>query len=226
LKKRISCLQDGTLVWIEKQAKRIPILPQRETAVAYEEKKYIPRRFGGKTDIEILKTCFDAHLNVLLVGESGTGKNAAVKAFCEKFGQTYQRISLNGASTVEDMVGTKELEQGLNTSFRDGDVIFAPYETGFELGEDDCKERLHNLLTKMKVNGVEVKYIQMVKQSEWDTCKRMVRDMKLWNASHRGNALGMVLPVSEVVSNSDICNCEWLIGRIENILKANGIQHS
>jgi MoxR-like ATPase len=125
LKKRISCLQDGTLVWIEKQVKRIPILPQRETAVAYEEKKYIPRRFCGRTDIEIIKTCFDAHLNVLLVGESGTGKNAAVKAFCEKYGLTYHRISLNGASTVEDMIGTKELEQGLNTSFRDGIVTYA-----------------------------------------------------------------------------------------------------
>jgi len=80
---------------------------------------YIPRKIGEKYDLEILAQAFRERMNVLLVGESGTGKNAVVKAFCAALGLPHKRINLNGGSTVEDMIGSRELEDG-ETTFRDG----------------------------------------------------------------------------------------------------------
>lgn len=88
-----------------------------ETALA----SYIPRKVGEHNDIEVLARAFRMKQPVLLVGESGTGKNHAVEAFCAALGIPHKRINLNGGATIEDLVGCRELEEG-TTEWRDGIV--------------------------------------------------------------------------------------------------------
>lgn len=77
---------------------------------------YIPRKLDGKTDLETLETayrvsvahsggthlpecpkdCKGGPVNVLLVGDTGTGKNHLVAALAAKLGIPYTRIPLNG----------------------------------------------------------------------------------------------------------------------------------
>lgn len=71
--------------------------------------KYVNRKIGGVKDEDIIKF----HLaqknpilkNVLLVGESGTGKTALIQHFCHKYGLPYYRVVMNAGTTTEDIVG-------------------------------------------------------------------------------------------------------------------------
>ena len=82
---------------------------------------YIPRKIGDHKDIEILARAFRMKKPVLLVGESGTGKNHAVEAFCSALNLPHKRVNLNGGATIEDLIGCRELSDG-STQWRDGIV--------------------------------------------------------------------------------------------------------
>jgi len=69
------------------------------------DRKYIPRRVGKKTDVEILKEAFERGLNVLLVGETGTGKTHAVYYVARLLGRKVKRVNLDKATTPEDLIG-------------------------------------------------------------------------------------------------------------------------
>ena len=70
-----------------------------------EDKKYIPRKIGKTTDIEILKRCFENKINVLLVGKTGTGKTHAARALAYMLKMPYMRVNCNGAVTPDDLLG-------------------------------------------------------------------------------------------------------------------------
>ncbi len=65
--------------------------------------KYIPRKIGKTTDIEILKRCYEENINVLLVG--ATGKTHAARHLAYELQVPYMRVNCNGAITPEDLIG-------------------------------------------------------------------------------------------------------------------------
>ena len=69
-------------------------------------KRYIPQTIvGGTTDVEIIKKAIEYRKNVLLIGETGTGKTHCSRSIAVEFGIPYMRVNLNGGTTVEDLVG-------------------------------------------------------------------------------------------------------------------------
>jgi len=57
------------------------------------------------TDIQILNIAFQEKLNTLLLGEAGCGKTLSLKRLAFELGVPYKSVSLNGACTVEDLIG-------------------------------------------------------------------------------------------------------------------------
>jgi MoxR-like ATPase len=57
------------------------------------------------TDIQILNIAYQEKLNTLLLGEAGCGKTLSLKRLAFELGVPYKSVSLNGACTVEDLIG-------------------------------------------------------------------------------------------------------------------------
>lgn len=66
---------------------------------------YIPRKIGNKKDTEILKTAFKNSMNVLLVGETGTGKTHAVYNVANSIDKNVIRVNFDKSATPEDLIG-------------------------------------------------------------------------------------------------------------------------
>jgi len=66
---------------------------------------YIPRKVGEKTDVDILKKAIENKFNILLVGETGTGKTHLVYHVAKNLGRKVVRVNLDKATTPEDLVG-------------------------------------------------------------------------------------------------------------------------
>lgn len=69
------------------------------------EDGYIPRRIGRTTDLKMLEKAYRRKSNVLVTGETGTGKTACVNHFAYANKLPYARINLNAGTTVEDLLG-------------------------------------------------------------------------------------------------------------------------
>jgi len=69
------------------------------------DKKYIPRKFGDLTDVNILKTGCMTRKNILLIGETGTGKTHAVYSVAKEMGKNVIRVNFDKAATPEDLIG-------------------------------------------------------------------------------------------------------------------------
>jgi MoxR-like ATPase len=67
--------------------------------------KYIPRKVDGIDDMEVFTRAHEHKMNVLLIGETGTGKTHAVRAFCYKNKLPYFPLNLTESTQVEDLVG-------------------------------------------------------------------------------------------------------------------------
>jgi len=102
-----------------------------EKPVCRKEEVYFPRRIGRTTDVKIFDEAMKEGENVLLIGETGSGKTALVRHWCSKNDKRYLRVSLNGSATTEDLVGhwvvkdseTKWVDGILTSALRDGAVI-------------------------------------------------------------------------------------------------------
>jgi energy-coupling factor transporter ATP-binding protein EcfA2 len=66
---------------------------------------YIARKIGEKTDVEILKSAIENKFNILLVGETGTGKTHLVYHVAKLLGRKVVRVNLDKATTPEDLIG-------------------------------------------------------------------------------------------------------------------------
>jgi len=67
--------------------------------------KYIPRKVDGINDVEVFTRAYKHKMNILLVGETGTGKTHAVRDFCHKNKLPYFPLNLTESTQVEDLVG-------------------------------------------------------------------------------------------------------------------------
>ncbi len=91
------------------KAKTIPKLEMeivaRQNLLSFEA-EYIPRKIGKTTDVEIVKKAMQEGENILLVGETGTGKTHLVYYVAKMLGRKVVRVNLNRAVTPEDLVGS------------------------------------------------------------------------------------------------------------------------
>jgi len=69
-------------------------------------KEYIVRKMGnGMSDVDVMLAAHDKKQNVLIIGETGTGKTHLARWVAYKAKLSYVRINLNRMTTVEDFVG-------------------------------------------------------------------------------------------------------------------------
>jgi len=66
---------------------------------------YRPRKIGNLTDVEILERSVRSRLNILIVGETGTGKTHSLEYIAYKLRTPYFRANFNGAITPDDLIG-------------------------------------------------------------------------------------------------------------------------
>ena len=111
------------------------MLPMRESESLIPDQSvldsYIPRKVDGLTDLVVLQKAWqynqtDARrkMNILLIGDAGTGKNHLAEALGAWAKVPVWSISLNGGSTVEDIVGQPLFING-TTVWVDGVLTYA-----------------------------------------------------------------------------------------------------
>jgi len=69
------------------------------------EHKYIERRIGKKTDMQILEALYKEKMPTLIIGETGLGKTHLVHHFCFTHKLPIYRVNLNGSTTPEHLIG-------------------------------------------------------------------------------------------------------------------------
>ena len=70
-----------------------------------KEGNYKPQPIGDSSDTQVLQTAIDECLNILLIGETGTGKTHCLRHLASEMEMPYMRVNLNGGTTPEDLVG-------------------------------------------------------------------------------------------------------------------------
>jgi MoxR-like ATPase len=67
--------------------------------------RYVERRIGKRTDMEILEALYKAKIPTLIIGETGCGKTHFVHHFCFTKRLPLYRVNLNGSTTPEHLIG-------------------------------------------------------------------------------------------------------------------------
>lgn len=70
-----------------------------------KEGSYKPQPVGDSSDTQVLEKAIDECLNILLIGETGTGKTHCLRHLASEMEMPYMRVNLNGGTTPEDLVG-------------------------------------------------------------------------------------------------------------------------
>ena len=77
------------------------------------EEDYINRKFSGIKDFDLFDRIKEHNkngareiMNLLMIGDTGSGKTKSIRAWCGKRGYNYGRANLDGSVTFEDLVGT------------------------------------------------------------------------------------------------------------------------
>ncbi len=83
--------------------------------------EYVNRKVSGKTDFEIYDFALDNKLNVLIEGDTGTGKTSSVLAYAAHKGMPFYSVSSSRASDPTQLFG-KYIPNG--TSDVDGEPLF------------------------------------------------------------------------------------------------------
>lgn len=88
---------------------------------------YINRKIHGMIDEEVIDLHYNTEnkllKNVLLIGESGTGKTALIRHYCAKNKIPYYRVVLNGATTPEELLGQLLMDKNGKFTFNYGVLI-------------------------------------------------------------------------------------------------------
>jgi hypothetical protein len=84
--------------------------------------KYVSRKIANVRDMDLMAYHYNSKdrkmKNVLLIGETGTGKSLLVRRFCYENKLPYYRLVMNGGTAVEDIVGQNVMD-------KDGKIRFA-----------------------------------------------------------------------------------------------------
>ena len=74
--------------------------------VREEPPPYYPREMGDTSDTAILESAVRDRRNVLLIGETGTGKSHVLRLIAHRLGLPYVRVQLYDAISPEDLFGS------------------------------------------------------------------------------------------------------------------------
>lgn len=74
--------------------------------VREEPPRYYPRLIGGRLDIDIIEEAMCQRMNVLLIGETGSGKSHVLRLVAYRLGLPYVRVQLYDAISPEDLFGS------------------------------------------------------------------------------------------------------------------------
>lgn len=85
-----------------------------------KEKLYIV----SDTNLNLLRACIESNSPALLIGETGTGKTTLIREVAKEKKKNLIRISLNGATGVEELKGKLLIEKG-TTKWQDGILVSA-----------------------------------------------------------------------------------------------------
>lgn len=98
--------------WCPGKAPVQPVVAKREHKtytltefIPTKEGDYKPQPVGDSHDTIILEKAIDEGLNILLIGETGTGKTHCLRHLASEMEMPYMRVNLNGGTTPEDLVG-------------------------------------------------------------------------------------------------------------------------
>jgi MoxR-like ATPase len=75
------------------------------TAAAPTKHDYISRNIYGTTDVKLMTEAYKNRDNVLIIGETGSGKTHLVRYVAKTMNVPYMRVNMNGGWTPEDFAG-------------------------------------------------------------------------------------------------------------------------
>lgn len=90
---------------------------------------------GQEEVMSLIRLAMKKNMSALLVGDTGCGKTSMVEAVAEETGSTLVRISINGATTPDELIGKYELKNG-STVFEKG-PLYVAMEEGLTLVLDE-----------------------------------------------------------------------------------------
>ncbi len=110
-------------------------------------KEFIPKEaaeFRNDAVLKALRHAIKANKPALLTGETGTGKTSAIRFLAKELNAGFRRLNLNGASTVDDIIG-KVLLNKEGTVWVDG-VLTDAVRNGYWLLLDEVNAALPEVL--------------------------------------------------------------------------------
>lgn len=99
---------------------------------------------GQEKNLQHLEFGIKQNLNILLTGETGTGKTSMIRELAQITGNQVVRFTLTGETTVDEFVGKYELENK-NTIWKDG-VLIRALKEGHWLVVDEINAALPEIL--------------------------------------------------------------------------------
>lgn len=100
--------------------------------------------FISKTNEKLLKACIEGNNAALLIGETGTGKTTVIREYAKEQGQTLVRISLNGSTGIEEILGKWLIDKG-TTVWQDG-ILTMALRRGYWVVMDEINAALPEVL--------------------------------------------------------------------------------
>jgi midasin (ATPase involved in ribosome maturation) len=99
---------------------------------------------GNESEKHLLEIAIESDIPVLLVGETGTGKNSLIRELAERHSRPVTRFSMTGETSVDEFVG-KYILQDNRTEWQDG-VLLQSLKRGDWLVVDEVNVALPEIL--------------------------------------------------------------------------------
>lgn len=143
----------------------------------------------NKEVLETISTALKAKLPILLVGHTGTGKTTVIRELATAKKKSLVRVSITGDTTVDDLIGKYELQDG-NTTWHDG-VMTTAVKAGHWLVVDEINMAGGDITAAMHSLLDDDQYLNLI-QHDHEIVKAH-KDFRLFatmNPSHASNYAG------------------------------------